>query len=261
MIRRLFLFALAAVSLVGAVPVHATTVEGFTLSDGQPRVTREYGPLIGADPAGEALVPTMAQCDANPADALIPIEMSFKDTLHVAEFEVSWENPDANNVQIYFFDEIGELIAESASEEMPEMVSLGSLENGQYYLCVRNYSGPNTGFVVDADVRLFDYYSRGPDDFPTPQPRPTAAPESTSRPRPATTDTSEPAPAGDEVATPGPDGPFSDRGLVNVAGSRQAAREEGGRSVAQWVFIGLTGLIAAGGATLVALRIRRDTSG
>ena len=77
--------------------------------------------------AAEALVPTMAQCDANPADALIPIELKFKDTLHVAEFEVSWENPSADNVHIYFFDEIGELIAESASEEMPERVSLGSL--------------------------------------------------------------------------------------------------------------------------------------
>lgn len=164
MIRRLLLLALLSLPLIWAVPVQANTVEGFELTDNQNKVKKEYGPLIGADPAGEALTPTMAQCNASPADALIPIEMSFKTTLHVLEIEVSWENPDADNVQIYFFDEIGELIAESASEEMPERVSLGSLENGPYSLCVRNYSGPNTGFVVDAEVRVFDYYTRGPDD-------------------------------------------------------------------------------------------------
>lgn len=259
MIRRFVLLALVCLPLASSAPVQAIEVEGFTLSDSNRKVQRDYDPIVGNDPEGEVLVPTLSQCRTNPGNVVVPIEMQFSNNLHVAEFSVSWEDPESNNLHIYFFDELGALLAESAGASMPEEVGLGSLDNGQYYLCVRNFSGVNTGFKLVAEVRQFDYYTRGPDRFPTPDPTPSAAPEATARPTPRSTATPQPATA-DEVATPGPDGPFSDRNLVNVAGSKQAAADEGGRSVAQWVFIGLTGLIAAGGAGLVVLRIRRDTT-
>jgi hypothetical protein len=189
--------------------------------------------------------------------------MSFKkDFGHVLEITISWTAPEANDIDIYFFDEGGEVVADSATGDHPEAVRLGSLSNGQYYLCVRNFSGPNAGFVLDASVRFVALFTRTPEpptDAPTSAP-PRRSVDTTPQPgaglpRPAPTITADP------VDTPGPDGPFADKGLVRVASGRQAEAADDGLTTTQIVFIALTGAIALGGAGFVAFRIRRDLRG
>lgn len=257
--------ALALACLLAlALPALAIEGEGFTLSDASPEVQRDYPPIAGNDPSAQVLVPTIANCRDLPGNVLIPIGMDFsRDFGHVLEIVVDWPAAEANDIDIYFFDESGEVIADSASADPQESVRLGSLANGQYYLCVRNFSGANAGFTLDAAVRFVAVFTR------TPEP-PTDAPPTTTPARTSAQATPQPG-AGelkqvdevtaDPVSTPGPDGPFSDRGLVAVAGSRQASPDEGGLSVAQMVLLGLTGLVAVGGVGLVALRIRRDLKG
>lgn len=246
------------------IPAVALESEAIEFKDGSQKVHKEYPPIPGQNPAATAANPTIAQCRDLPSEVLIPIGMDFKkDFGHVLELTVNWEAPEANDIDIYFFDEAGEIIADSASMSAPEVVRLGSLANGQYYLCIRNFSGVNTGFVLDGEVRFLTLFTR------TPAP-PTSAP-GTSVPRRRSADTTPQPGAGglkaapvvtaDPVDTPGPDGPFADRRLINVAGSRQAAPEEGGLSVTQIVFFTLTGVIAAGGLGVVAFRIRRDMRG
>jgi len=254
---------IAAGLVVLSIPALGIEGEGFKLSDGSPKVHKEYTPIAGNDPTAQVLVPTLANCRDLPGNVLIPIEMEFsRDFGHVLEIVVVWPAAEANDIDIYFFDEGGEVIADSTSADPEESVRLGSLANGQYYLCVRNFSGPNAGFTLDASVRFVALFTR------TPEP-PTDAPESPP-PRTSTETTPQPgagdlkvAPTitADPVDTPGADGPFADKGLVTVAGGRQAVRDDGGLSVAQMVLIGLTGLIAAGGVGFVALRIRRDLRG
>lgn len=259
--RLLAIISLAAAAAAVVPPASATEVEGFTLSDSQKTVKKEYGPIPVQNPSGTLGDPTLSDCRDLPSHALIPIELDFaNDFGHLGEFAVTWPAHEANDIDIYFFNEAGDVIADSASADHPETFRVGNPENGLYYLCVANFSGANAGFTVDAGIRFLTLYTRPPAASDSPPPA-----RSEETPRPRTTpqpgvSAPKPAPATQEpVATPGPDGPFADRGLVTVAGSKQAAPDEGGRSIAQMVFLGLTGLIAAGGITLVALRIRRDT--
>lgn len=254
-------FSMGLAFLLAASPAIGIEVEGFVLSDAVPKHHEEFGPIAGNDPSGQALDATIANCRDIPGNVLIPIEMKFKkDFGHVLELTVAWQAPEVNDIDIFFFDEGGEIVADSATGDQPERVRLGSLANGQYYLCVRSFSGPNTGFVLDASVRFLTLYSRPPQP-PTDAPSTPARTSADTTPQPGAGALKTAAPTAEAVATPGPDGPFADKGLINVAGSRQAARDEGGRSVTELVFIGLTGLIAAGGVALVVLRIRRDTTG
>ncbi len=264
--RRMSVLVLGAVALVVgvlALPALAIPGEGFKLSDGSQKVHKEYPPIAGNDPTAQALTPTLANCRDLPANVLIPIEMDFKqDFGSVLEITITWTAPEANDIDIYFFDEGGEVIADSATGDAPESVRLGSLANGQYYLCVRNFSGANAGFVLDASVRFVALFTRTPEpptDAPA-SPPPRRSVDTTPQPGAGLP---KPAPAitADPVDTPGPDGPFSDKGLITVASGRQAEREEGGLSTTQIVFISLTGAIALGGAGFVAFRIRRDLRG
>jgi hypothetical protein len=248
-----------AAALTAAVPATGVEVEGFALSDATPKHHEEFGPIAGNDPSAQALTPTLANCRDLPGNVLVPIEMKFKkDFGHILDIVITWTAPEVNDIDIYFFDEGGEVVADSATSDQPEKVKLGSLANGQYYLCVRSFSGPNAGFVLDASVRFLTLFTRPPTP-PTDAPAPTRTSAQTT-PQPGAGALKTSPPTAEAVSTPGPDGPFSDQGLINVAGSRQAARDEGGRSVTEIVFIALTGLIAAGGAALVVIRIRRDTT-
>jgi hypothetical protein len=232
--------------------------EGFTLSNKTPKVRKDYAPIPGSNPAGQATDPTVAQCDTLPSETDVPIELKFeKEFGHLIKIQVFWEAPEADDIDIYLFDEAGELITSSASSSMPEQVQLGSPPNGTYFLCVRNFAGPNAGFTVDASTRFLDVFVP-----PTPQPTPTPhvtknAPRRTRAPAPA------PAGAiatGEPVDTPGPDGPFANKSLLRVAGNRQAAPTDSGLSGLEIGLAALTGLIVVSGATLVVLRIRRDTT-
>jgi hypothetical protein len=231
--------------------------EGFTLSNATPNVKKEYAPIPGSNPAAQASDPTVGQCDALPSEVDIPIELKFKKEFgHLVTMKVFWEAPDADDVDIYLFDETGELVTSSASSSMPEQVQLGSPQNGTYFLCVRNFAGPNTGFRVEATTRFLDVYVP-----PTPQPSPTPhATQTVSKKK--TSKTPGPVFAGataEPVDTPGPNGPFSDRSLLRVAGARQAAAADNGLSGLQIGLAALTGVIVVSGAAIVVLRIRRDT--
>jgi hypothetical protein len=203
--------------------------------------------------------PTIGQCNSLPSDVNIPITLKFKKEFgHLIKIQVFWEAPDANDVDIYLFDEEGEMVTSSASSGMPELVQLGSPENGVYYLCVRNFSGPNTGFIVEANTRFLDVFVP-----PTPQPTPTprSTPFSPARKTPAPTIAPVAAAATAEpVDTPGPDGPLGDKGLVSVAGGRQAGPAHSGLSGLEIGLAVLTGLIVVSGAGLLVVRIRRDTT-
>lgn len=262
--RRALLMAVGISALLVSVPVAATEGESIKMTDGSMKLHKEYPPIAGADPSAQALTPSIADCRDRPfGNILLPIEMSFKkDFGHVLEILITWQAPEAVDVDIYFFDETGEIIADSATGNPSEIVRLGSLANGQYYLCVRNFYGPNTGFVLDASVRYLTLPAAR-----TPPPAtnaPTSAPPRTSAqttPQPGAGALKEPPVISAEpVQTPGADGPFADRGLINVAGARQAARDEGGRSLTEIIFLGLTGAIAVAGVALVVVRIRRDTT-
>jgi hypothetical protein len=254
--------ALAAALVLGTAAA-ASEAEPITLSDSTPKVREEYPPIPGIDPTATALAPTLSECRSRAVgNVLIPIEMNFRrDFGHVLEVVVTWPNPEAVDVDIWFFDETGEIIADSATGDPKESVRLGSLANGQYYLCVRNFSGPNTGFVLDASVRYLATFTRPPSPPPptgtsSPLPRTSAS----TTPQPGTTGLKEqPAASAEPVNTPGPDGPFADKGLINVAGSRQAAPDEGGRGWTEIALLAATGAIAAAGLVVVAFRIRRDT--
>jgi hypothetical protein len=257
---RLAAVALAIGGAIAAAPAASgIEAEGFALTDASPKHHEEFPPIAGNDPSNQVLTPTLANCRDVPGNVLIPIEMKFKkDFGHILDIVISWSAPEANDIDIYFFDEAGEVVADGETSDQPEKIKLGSLANGQYYLCVRSFSGPNAGFVLDASVRFLTLFTRQPEP-PTDEPRPTRTSAQTT-PQPGAGALKTVAPTADAVSTPGPDGPFSDRGLINVAGSRQAARDKGGRSLTELVFIGLTGLIAAGGVALVVFRIRRDTT-
>jgi hypothetical protein len=244
----------------------ATTVEGFTLDDAHKKVKKSYGPL----PAGaydQILVPGLADCDASPGAALIPVTIKFGRTIgSLFNFVVNWA--EANTyINIYFFDEDDNVIAQAtdgppSSPKRPKEVNLGSLENGTYYLCVINSGGVNAGFTVDATVTFASGYkppAEPPNRAPPPPTEP-APPADTDLPTPGPVQAaSTPAPTGEPVATPGSDGPDTKQGLLTVAGNKQAAARND-RSVAQLVFLILTVAIGVVGVVLVALRIRRDTT-
>lgn len=254
--------AILSVLVIFAAPTQSLPAEGFKLSDASPKAHKEYGPIAGNDPTAQALVPTASNCRDLPGNAFVPIEMDFeKDFGSILEVVVNWEPAEANDIDIYFFDEGGEVIADSTSASSRESVRLGSLANGQYHLCVRSFSGPNAGFAVDASVRFVTLFERTPEP-PTAAPFPSPRTSAETTPQPGAGGLKPiAAPTAEAVDTPGPDGPFSERGLVTVASGKQADPDEGGLSVVQLVFIGLTGLIAVGGTGLVVFRIRRDMKG
>jgi hypothetical protein len=250
---------LVAGLIASAGSAFALEGEGFTMSNKTPNVKKDYGPIPGQNPGATAVDPTVSECNTLPSDVNVPITLEFqKEFGHLIKIQVLWEAPEANDVDIYLFDEAGDLVTSSASSSMPELVQLGSPSNGIYYLCVRNFSGPNTGFTVDATTRFLDTFV-APTSSPAPTPRhpsapPKRTPQRTAAPVSGVTATSEP------VDTPGPDGPFADQGLVRVAGDKQAAAADTGMSGLEIGLAALTGVIVLAGAGLVVFRIRRDTT-
>ncbi|MGH2760364.1 MAG: hypothetical protein ACRDKJ_12505 [Actinomycetota bacterium] len=252
----------AAVVLCGLLTAWGSVLaiegEGFTLSNATPSVKKDYPPIPGQNPSAQVSDPTLSDCNLLPSDVSIPITFEFaREFGHLVQMRVFWEAPEANDVDIYLFDEAGELISSSASSAMPELVQLGSPANGIYYLCVRNFSGPNAGFRVEASTRFLDI------GFQTAQPEPTSRPTATppkATPAPTSTAPVVGAATAEPVRTPGPDGPFSDKRLVSVAGDRQAGPPDDGISGLEIALAALTGVIAVAGASLVVIRIRRDTT-
>jgi hypothetical protein len=264
-LRRLALVALVAVAVAVAVSpiVGATEAKGFTVTDTALHHKKDFGPIIGNNPAYDnpALVVSLSDCQTLPTSTAVEIGWKISSTRPTkSAFTLTWPAADANDLDMYFFNEEGDLIAQSASGDPKESFNIGGLENGTYWLCVNNFSGANAGFTVEVDVDFLSLYERPPPPptpivkrSPKPTPAPTATPEPTVPPAPT--------PSPETVTTPGPDGPTKARDLVAVADRSQATPTKDSRSGLAIGLLALTGLIAVSGASLVVLRIRRDTTG
>jgi len=254
--------ALIAATLVGTMPAQGMQGQGFTMDDAHPKVHMTYGPLAGNDPVSGQTGASPDNCSTLPADALIQINVSFKRQVGTLDtFSTSWTGAQ-NDIDTYMFDSNGNQIATATAgdTDKPEIIRLGNLTNGTYFLCVVSFSGANTGFTVDASRQYFTLYHYTP---PAETPAPTPAVGGASTPPPPTpapvAAPATPAPTAEPVLTPGPNGPDANQGLVAVSGQRQASNKTK-RSIAELIFLILTVLIGAAGVVFVALRIRRDTA-
>jgi hypothetical protein len=262
--RRLALIAfvtLAATPLVAPL-VRATEAEGFTISDKSLHQKKDFPPILGNNPAYDnpALVVSLSDCQTLPTSTAVEVGWKITSTRPTkALFAVTWPAADANDLDVYFFNDEGDLIAQSASGDPKESFNIGGLENGTYWVCVNNFSGVNAGFTLDVAANFLSLYERPPPP-PTPivkrSPKPTPVPAT-----PEPTVPPAPTPSPEAVDTPGPDGATKARDLVAVADRRQATPTKESRSGLAIGLLALTGLIAVSGAGLVVLRIRRDTSG
>lgn len=262
--RRVTILTVAALGLTGLISplVRATEAEGFTVTDSALHHKKDFGPIVGNNPAYDnpALVVSLSDCQTLPTSTAVEITWNIKSTRPTkAQFTITWPAADANDLDVYFFNDEGDLLAQSASGDPKEQFNLGGLENGTYWVCVNNFSGANAGFTIEADVAFLSLYERPPDPptpiasrSPKPTPQPTPTPEPTPLPAPT--------PSPEAIATPGPDGPTKSRDLVAVSDRRQATPTKEGRSGLAIGLLALTGLIAVSGAGLVVLRIRRDTT-
>ena len=262
--RRLAPVALVALALAGAVSplVGATEAEGFTISDKALHQKKDFGPIIGNNPAYDnpALIVSLSDCKTLPTSTAVKMGWKISSTRPTkAAFVLTWPAADANDLDMYFFNDEGDLIAQSASGDPKESFNIGGLENGTYWVCVNNWSGANAGFTLDVEAAFLTLYEQPPPP-PTPivkrSPKPTPVPAT-----PEPTIPPAPTPSPEAVATPGPDGPTKARDLVAVADRRQATPTKDSRSGLAIGLLALTGLIAVSGAGLVVLRIRRDTTG
>jgi hypothetical protein len=262
--RRSVLLSVAALALTGLISpfVGATEAEGFTVTDTATHHKKDFPPIVGNNPAYDnpALVVSLADCQTLPTSTAVEIGWKVRSTRPTkAEFTITWPAADANDLDVYFFNDEGDLLAQSASGDPKEQFNLGGLENGTYWLCVNNFSGVNAGFTVEATMNFLSLYERPP---APPTPIASRPPKATPTPAPTAEPTPPPAPtpSPEAVDTPGPDGPTKSRDLVAVSDRRQATPTKEGRSGLAIGLLALTGLIAVSGAGLVVLRIRRDTT-
>jgi hypothetical protein len=244
-----------ALLFVSAIPARGLEDQGFTLTDSHPHQRKDFDPIPAQNPGGTLADPTLDDCKQLPSDVAVKIGLKLQNDVSAKEtFSVSWGSP-GNDVDVYMFDDDGNLVSKSASSSNPEIMKLGGLPSGTYYICVVNYSGANTGFTIDGKVDFLKLYHYSP-------PPPTPAP-STPTPTPAAT---TPPPSGSPLATiapevvltPGPNGPSKVRDLDAVSGSRQAAARKTGHSGLSIALGAATILVAGSAAGLVIVRIRRD---
>jgi hypothetical protein len=246
----------AAIAAFATFATHssASEAEGFTIDDTHMRQSKEFPPIVVFNPSAQVADPTLSDCKSLPSDVAVRITYDIKrPTPTKSHFEVGWGG--GGDIDIWFFDNDGELIGDAATASNPEVFNMGGLPNGDYWLCVRNFGGANTGFTVTVEASFLSLFQR-PDETPVPTPPPLETPIPVTSAAPG--DTSTPVPA-EDVETPGPDGETTERDLVAVSGSRQAQPADDGRSGLNIGFLALTGVVVATGVGLVAVRIRRDT--
>jgi hypothetical protein len=258
--RRLALLALSALAVMGGSPLAlALESEGFTITDEKLHQTKEFGPIPGQNPGPTAADLTLSDCKLLPSSNAVEVGWKIKSTRPTkAQFSISWPAAEANDLDLYFFDDEGNMLASSASSDPKESFNLGGLENGTYWVCVNNFSGANAGFTLDVEAQFLTLYERPPEP-PTPIPRPT---KEARTPAPTAEPTEPPPPTAspEQIETPGPDSSVAPRDLLAVSNQKQATPSEEGRSGLAIGLIALTGVIAVSGAGLVVLRIRRDTT-
>ena len=263
--KRTILAALVVGMLAGTPPVSALEAKGFALTKDKTKVSKNFPAIPGEDPFAPVQaqdIRTLENCRANTTNYAVAVEITMaqeKENGHETTFDLTWPGMEdfESDLDMYIFNEDGELIALSAQTGGPETATITDLPNGPVFVCVWNFDGNNSGYTLTGTVRFLALPSFGTDPTPSPTPIPPQTPKPIVTPRPPTA-SAEPTVAPEDVATPGPDGPTDERGLPVVAAGRQADELDDGTSVTTIVFTVLTILIVVGGGTLVALRIRRD---
>jgi hypothetical protein len=264
MIRRCLVLAaltLLPLAAFAAPPSSATEAEGFTVTDEKLKQEKDFGPIVGNNPSTQANDPTLGDCKTLPTSTAVSLTWKIRSNRPTkVSIVLKWEDAGGtNDLDLYLFSDEGDILATSASDAVPETINLGGLENGTYWLCVNNFAGINAGFTIELTAQFLSLYERPP---PPPTPIASVPPKVTPTPTPTPepTEPPPPTPSPEAVATPGPDGPASDQQLVAVSGQRQATPTDEGTSGLRIALFTLTGLIAASGIGIVALRIRRDTT-
>ncbi len=252
----------------------AAEAEGFTISHNRTKAQKSFPAIPGTYESvqGRVLPPeeikTLEHCRSNSQDYAVAVRMTMDqkhENGHITYVRLWWPGLEdgSNDVIMYLFDgEQTEPIAQSQNQtEEPREVEIFDLPNGNFWVCVWNFDGPNQGYTIQAEVEFLERYEPvEPDPTPTPvrpTPVPTPSPVPTPRPTPVPPD---PTPTPEAIATPGPDGPTSAKDLPVVVAGRQAVPgEDQGRG---WriLFTTLTVLILVAGSVMVALRIRRDSA-
>ena len=269
-VRQRILIALAASALFTlflALAAGAMNGTGFTLDDAHTHVFSKYGALPVNNPSGNVQDPTLSQCQSDLTMAAIPITIRLKSPSTATEtISTGWDYTTNDDIDVYFFqDSDGTEIAKatSGSTTTPEVLNLALLPNAKYWLCVLNSQGVNTGFTVDARVTYLDLYHYTPPPatpVPSSPPPGSAAPPPTPLPAIVNAGQTTPSVAPEVVATPGPNGPITGQQLDALSASEQASAHKQGHSALSIALGAATILIAASGAGVVILRIRRDTA-
>jgi hypothetical protein len=255
--RRLLILLTA---LMVSVPASGALEEtnGFAISDSSLEQKKDFTPIPGQNPVTPNVEMTLEDCKLLPSSVAIKVTWNIKSrTPTKARFALTWPAAEANDLDLYFFDEAGVLVVDSASADPQEAFNVGGLPNGTYWACVNNFSGPNAGYTLEIKAAFLSLYERS---LPSPTPRPTSPPKT---PPPATrarpTPPPEPTATPEDIEAPGPDGTAVPQDLLAVSRNRQAAEPEGGRSGLQIALLAIAGAVVVSGATIVGLRIRRDT--
>ncbi len=257
------LVALLAVPALGAAMDHHRLQPGDSFE-------KSYPPIPGMFPNAVTYV-TVPQCEMSDACDLISIDLLPDSEFgHRTFIELHWPDPSGtNDLDLYLWDEDGTRVDVAATADNPELLGgetgMPDMEPGRYLIGVVNFAGVNSGYtlkgaMVHEEINVF----RGEE----PPAAPTRAParETPAEPpapeveTPRAIEPAEAAVAPEEIPLPGADGDAATWAMDALPAGMQSQPAEGGMSLSSIVFLGLTILVAAGGAAAVVLRIRRELS-
>lgn len=167
----LAILSVAAVSLVSIEPTRAATRQTIVV-DGLDPLTFEFGPIPGSYPLTAAAVwwpsecadrgPGSLVCDTIPVELVAPTTIGSTDEWYVV-FTLTWDHHGGvNNLDMYLWDN-GQIkdkqgrrgptrLDTSAGEGHPEHVKLYAPSLDRYNITVLNWSGPNLGYRITAQM-------------------------------------------------------------------------------------------------------------
>lgn len=169
-ILSLMLLVTLTVALSSA-PSHALTKDKMVIRMGEVS-TYEGGPLVGnlpssgiANPLPGACADPATFCDHVPLEVIVPSDVSDNDELLV-QMSISWDDPSGtNDLDTWVYDDqqiTGSgytAVGEAASGDNPETPKfrVGTLR--EFNLIILNFSGANTGYVIEAVVAVAKFES------------------------------------------------------------------------------------------------------
>lgn len=267
--RRSPVIGLAAVLVaLLAVPALGAAMDHHRLRPGE-AFEKSYRPIPGMFPNAITYV-TVSQCELSDACDLISLDL-LPDTEfgHLTFIELHWPDPSGtNDLDLYLWDEDGNRINVAATAENPERLGgetgMPDMDPGRYLIGVVNFAGVNGGYtlkgaMIREEINIF----RGEEPPAAAQAPAREAPAERPAPPVETSRSVEPAEAAvapEEIPVPGADGEAATWSMDALPAGMQSQPVDNGMGLSSIVFLVLTVLVAAGGATVVVLRIRRELS-